>query len=244
MSTLATLDAQTVDAIWDTIGEPVCASKTLQEAAEHLITGIRAELNESTALARAFVTVPRAELPEFHRSFVDTLAADKGLEADMNDNTAILSLLSTHGDESAWDSVTTSQGHVGIPLASQDFVDAVPMLSRLLQEFKVGKGLVSGDLVLNSEESAMRTFYVPDAAESVDATGRKIIPAQDFVASYGVKSVFGIGGPYWEGSQHVLACIFFCKEELDPQVLETLMSLFKRFKGATGQLVEQKAIFA
>ena len=71
-----------------------------------------------------------------------------------------------------------------------------------------------------------------------------IIPMQDFVATYGVKSVFGIGGPYRENSQNVLACIFFCKEELGPDTLDTLMSLFERFKDATGPLVTQQVVFS
>ena len=84
---------------------------------------------------------------------------------------------------------------------------------------------------------------VPDAATSRDEQNRNIIPMQNFVGKYDVHSVFGIGGPYWEDSQHVLVCIFFSTEALDRSVIGRLRPLFEHFKEATASLVQRSEIF-
>jgi hypothetical protein len=243
MTTISALESPAVEALWDTVSGAVSGASTAQDAAEHFLDHVHRELTEGLALARVFMTAPYGTLPLFHRDFVDGLASGAGIAADIQPSTPILSLLATRGIEAAWNDVRESQGHVGIPLASEAFVSAIPMLARLLQEFEVGSGLVRGDMSLRSEESAMRSFFVPDAATSQDDQGRNIIPMQDFVTEYGVRSVFGIGGPYWEGSQHVLVCIFFAKEDLDRSVLDRLRPLFEHFKQATATRIERSEIF-
>ena len=42
-------------------------------------------------------------------------------------------------------------------------------------------------------------FFVEDASRATDHHGRKIIAAQEFVDTYRVKAVFGIGGAYVAG---------------------------------------------
>src|SRR4051812_1993350 len=42
-------------------------------------------------------------------------------------------------------------------------------------------------------------FYVPDAAATTDASGRKIIAAQEFVRAQKAKAVFGVPGNYFGG---------------------------------------------
>lgn len=244
MSTIATLEPPQIEALWDSVSGAVETASTVQDAADRFLSIVHSELTESLALARVFLTAPYETLPPFHREFADGLASGAGVSSDVTANTPILSLLATRGVESGWNDVQKSEGHVGIPLASEAFVGDIPMLSRLLQEFEVGSGLVKGDFSLSGEQSAMRSFFVADAATGQDDQGRNIIPMQDFVANYGVRSVFGIGGPYWEGSQHVLVCIFFAKESLDRDVLARLRPLFERFKRATAPLVSDSKIFA
>lgn len=244
MASIATLESHAVEALWDSVSGAVSAASTVQDAADHFLDRIHSELTESLALARVFLTTPFDSLSPFHLEFANGIAGGAGITSDMTADTPILSLLATRGVEAAWNDVKQSQGHVGIPLASEEFVGGIPMLARLLQEFDVGSGLVKGDFSLRGEESAMRSFFVRDAATGQDDQGRDIIPMQDFVADYGVRSVFGIGGPYWENSQHVLVCIFFAKETLERSVLTRLQPLFEHFKEATAPLVQQGHIFA
>ncbi|KHD05663.1 hypothetical protein PN36_23135 [Candidatus Thiomargarita nelsonii] len=45
------------------------------------------------------------------------------------------------------------------------------------------------------------TFLVQDAKNDRDDQNRRIIPMQDFVADYKVKTVFGLGGRYLVGKK-------------------------------------------
>jgi len=91
------------------------------------------EFEESIVLARLFATVPFGELPAYNQEFVNKLADSTGITQLINDKTYILSLLGTHGVEENWNARLNSQGHIGIPLASADFIDSIPMMSRLLK---------------------------------------------------------------------------------------------------------------
>lgn len=55
-------------------------------------------------------------------------------------------------------------------------------------------------------------FYVDDASSARDAQDRLIIAARDFVAEHGVKTVFGMGGAYPDGT--LLVIIVFAREHL------------------------------
>ena len=57
------------------------------------------------------------------------------------------------------------------------------------------------------------SFFVPDAATSHDEAGRLLIPAQDFVRRYGVRTVIGVGGQF-AGSGMILVCVFFNRGRL------------------------------
>jgi hypothetical protein len=244
MTTLTQVDRKAAEAMWDLASGSIIGGKTLQQAAEALINNVHRELERSLALARVFVTAPYGTLPEFHKSFAANLAESNDVADQLRDETATLSLLATRGKENPWNDVKQSNGHVAIPLISGEFVGAIPMLSKLLQEFGVGAGLVTGGVTITKAESAMRSFFVPDASSAIDAHQRKIIPSQDFVGQYEVGSVFGIGGPYWEGSNHVLVCIFFATESIEESLLDNLRPLFEHFKSTTGILVEKGEIFS
>ena len=84
-------------------------------------------------------------------------------------------------------------------------------------------------------------FYVADAATARDSQGRFIIPAQDFVAKYGVKTVFGLGGAYLGGA--LAACIVFAGEQLPRQQAERFAGLATPFKAATAELVRSRQYF-
>ena len=164
----------------------------------------------------------------------------------LNDRTVILSLLGTRGRESEWNDRRTSQGHAGIPLASAEFIDSIPMVSRLLKELGAGIDWIDKEdtkIVVRTKGNMAGVFFVLDAKTATDHQGRKIISAQDFVEEYGVKTVFGFGGLYGVGNTFITT-IFFSNETLERWQVEQLMFFINMFKSATTVLVLQGKIFA
>jgi len=85
-------------------------------------------------------------------------------------------------------------------------------------------------------------FYVADAKTERDTAGRLVIPAQDFVATYRVKTVFGMGGSYMGG---VFATyILFSRDEVPKSVAQRYVPLVNVFKAATTRLAMRGNFFA
>lgn len=157
----------------------------------------------------------------------------------------MLRLLGTHGAEAAWCDRRTSVGHRGIPLVSAAFVHAIPMVARLLKELGVDLAWLDTSPEVNARRllgGFNGVFYVDDAASARDAHGRLVIPAQDFVAERRVKTVFGMGGFYPDGT--LLAIIVFSSEHLKRSQVEPLTSLFSMLKGETFGVVRARRLFA
>lgn len=222
-------------------GLPRCTS--LEQAAQLVTQTMCRTFSESTVLARVYTLLPNGDLAPDVAQFVKELAAGaKG--ADLSPKTPVLTLLGTCGREDAWQSRKLSRDHKGIPLLSGSFVDAIPMLARLLKELGI-------DLAWLDEAPEIATrrllggfngvFFVEDAATAHDAKGRKIIPAADFVERYGVKTVFGMGGFYPNGT--LVVVILFTTETLTRAAVESLTSLISMLKGETFGLVREKRIF-
>ena len=172
---------------------------TLEDAAQHYMSILYDELKESIILTRLFATIPFKDLPKSNKEFVMTLAHTSGIVKMLKDETLILSLFGTRGAKPEWNDRHKSKGHVGIPLASSDFIDRIPMMSRLLKQLGAGIDWIEETdtrLVAKTFKSMSGVFYVKDAETEVDNKGRKIIAAQDFVKEEKVKTVFGIGGGY------------------------------------------------
>jgi len=68
-----------------------------------------------------------------------------------------------------------------------------------------------------------------------------VIPAQEFVADRGVKTVFGVGGFYPDGT--LLAVIVFARERLRRTQVEPLTSLISMLKGETSGVVRARRLF-
>lgn len=217
---------------------------TLERAAEHIARGMHEQFAESTVLARVYAVVKHGELPSEATSFVRALAENAGDVSRVIDATPVLALLGTHGVEEAWCDRRRSEGHKGIPLLSGAFVDAIPMLARLLRELGI-------DLAWLDEAPEVVTrrllggfngvFYVHDATTARDAQGRRIIPATEFVEKYGVKTVFGTGGFYPDGT--LVVCIVFTRETLQRSTVERLASLISMVKGETFGVVRARKLF-
>jgi hypothetical protein len=118
-------------------------------------------------------------------------------------------------------------------------------VSRLLSELGLGFdwiGQGGSEAAIKTLGSVSGVFHVADASRSVDDKGRKIIPAQDFVETYGVRSVFGVGGAY-VGTPTFLVTIFFCRETVSKEQAEEFVAHINRIKVSTMDLVREGKIF-
>jgi hypothetical protein len=97
-------------------------------------------------------------------------------------------------------------------------------------------------IIIENIGSAEGLFFVEDATEATDNEGRKIIAAQDFVADYSVKSVFGIGGAYDDGQ--LLVVVVFCRDAFSRTTAEHFLTLANLFQSQTNALVSSQQIFA
>lgn len=196
-------------------------------------------------LARVFLSVPFASLPDANRDFVRNLALSAGGASDLKDSTPVLSLVGTSGQEPEWSDRRKSKGHIGIPLISSSFVGSIPMISRLLRELGVPIEWTDShdsEIITKAVGKSTGLFFVDDAATAKDHEGRNIIVAQDFVSAHGVKSVFGGGEAYTNGQ--MLVFVVFCRDACSRATAERLSSLTGLFKGSTASLVEAGKVFA
>jgi hypothetical protein len=219
---------------------------SLEGAAQAYVSFLYHELKESVVLTRLFATVPFGGLPPARTDFVSKLAASAGVSDKLSSDTLVLSLLGTCGQEPQWSDPMKSQGHIGIPLATSAFVDAIPMMSRLLHQLGAGVDWIDRkdtSIVARALGMLGGLFFVQDASTEVDSQGRKIIAAQPFVQAYGVKSVFGFGGGYSD-SQVFIVGIHFLRETIDVATAERFLSHVNRFKVSTMDIVRRSAVFA
>lgn len=211
-----------------------------EDLAQSAVRDLHAEFADSIVLTRMYVTVPFAALPERNAGWVRALAEAKNVSSELSDDTQVISLVGSAGRVPEWNDRCASNGHVGIPMTSASFIDAIPMMSRLMAS-------LGGDLdwidskdtvqVVSRLGTVAGTFYVPDAATEVDTRGRKVISATDFVAEHGVKTVFGIGGAFASGQ--LLVCLVFCDQHVPLSVVDAFRAPFLRFKSASAPLLKQ-----
>ncbi|MCH7959432.1 MAG: hypothetical protein IID08_04850 [Candidatus Hydrogenedentes bacterium] len=246
MFSLADVQDSQIERTWESASAQVATAKTLEKAAGAFIGSIYEEFEVSLALARFFLTIPFRDLPERNRIWVEILADDNGVSGDLHGETPVLSLVASRGTKTAWNDIRSSRGHVGIPLVSPVFISEMPMMAKMLQELGVVENLV-GDARSPTDVEAspfsIRTFHVPDAAESVDSQGRKIIPAQDFVSENAIRTVFGLGRPYTNEVRNVAIAIFFAKEQLAHEIVRKFEPVMDGFQNETVGLVENNAFF-
>ena len=230
----------------DKIAERVSGHAALDHAAQQYMSILYETFSESIVLARLFATISFGELPETNREFVMGLAESAGIAGLIENRTLVLSLLGSRGHKSEWNDRRNSQGHVGIPLASSDFIEKIPMMSRLLKQLGAGIDWIDTndtELVARVFENLSGVFYVRNARVEVDKQGRKIIAAQDFVEAYNIKTVFGIGGCYL-GTSLFFTTIVFLREFLEKDMVDRFMLQANKFKTATLDIVDEGKIFA
>jgi hypothetical protein len=235
-------DTEQWSAVLDGLRAVVGKTPALENAAECVARQLYESYEATTALARVYAVMPYRDLAPSVTAFVDELAAKT---SQLRPDTPVLTLLATHGTKPEWRDRKKSQGHVGIPLVSAEFVQAIPMVARLLKELGVDLAWLDAAPDLNARRllgGFNGLFYVDDAATAKDSAGRLIIPAQDFVAEEGIKTVFGMGGFYPDNTLVVM--IVFARESLKRSQVERFTSLISLFKGETFGVVRARRFFA
>lgn len=244
MIEISSVDIGTIFSLTKRITDETKDCSTLAEAAQTTTSLLYETFAGSIALARLFVTVPFGKLPLENRRFVNHLAENKGIIAEIGDETPVLSLLGTRGKMPNWNDRRLSAGHIGIPLTSSAFINEIPMIANLLQN--MGVNLTSFDHqdmhLVTKTIITSAIFYVEDAAKTVDKQGRKIIAAQDFVDEHGIKTVFGLGGTYTMADVF-LTLIIFCRETVEKSRAERLVSVLAAVKANSLSLVSRDAFF-
>lgn len=153
---------------------------------------------KSCILVRFFKTHPYGkltpELQEYARKILK--------QNTVADNLKCLTLLATAGELPEWNSRHKSIGHKAIPLANEDTINRIPMISQLIRQLGLSTGIIlqpDANLLIDTEQKMYNVFYVPNALNS------PYIPAQkSFVMTFGVKSVIGFGGLLPSGNMFVI----------------------------------------
>jgi hypothetical protein len=224
--------------------EELSSAESLEAAAQRFCDILYETFQESVVLVRVFATVPFDALPSANRTFVQRLAGERARDV-LKAKTPVLSLLGTRGVVPRWNSRHLSEGHVGIPLASAEFVEAIPMIASLVKQL----GLeieeaehVDTAIVTQSLGRVAGVFYVDDARTAVDSRGRRIIAARDFVDEHDVRTVFGFGGAYALTGTFVVA-VLFTGEDVARAQAERFMRLASQLKASTMRPVGRRRIF-
>jgi hypothetical protein len=235
----------TIDGLEERTDQELSPLATLEEAAQRFCDILYTTFEESTVLVRVFATVPFAALPSTNRSFVEQLVGAHARDV-LGPKTPVLSLLGSRGGVPRWNSRHLSEGHVGIPLASADFVEAIPMIASLVKQLGLAIDRaqdVETAIVTQSLGKIAGVFYVDDAATAVDSKGRHVIAAGEFVQEHGVRTVFGFGGAYGLTGTFIVAVVF-TRESVGRAQAERFMRLANQLKSSTMKVVTRRHIFA
>jgi hypothetical protein len=231
---------------WPTIEADIAACRSVDAAAQMFCDQFYRAFGSFTALVRMFVTSAVQDLPEAEAAFASTFLSRAGEPATLAPDTPVLTLVGTRGIEPAWGTVAQSREHRAIPLISDDFIDGIPMIARLLGEIgfpRLSGGPAAWQFVTRDIVDVNGLFFVGDARTTTDERGRHIIPSVDFVERYGIRTVFGFGGPY-TATPTFLTAIIFARRPIDRAVAARYVHLIANFKAATRDLVTRNAVFS
>ncbi|MBI5477574.1 MAG: hypothetical protein HY906_01890 [Deltaproteobacteria bacterium] len=235
----------TIRELWNECGPRLGPSPYVDEVAAAAVSALYERFAESLVLARAFLTIPFQHLPGRQQAFATAAARAVGLDAELRPTTPVHSLLATRGCDERWNDARRSSGHVAIPLLSEAFVGSIPMMSRLLKALGLpltwvqDPGAMMARQVLGAETGF---FHVEDASSAIDELGRKIIPAQEFVARHAVSSVFAVGGAAFGGA--LLVLIFFSRDRVGPGTVRVFMPLVNLLKAVLIERCSTTRVFA
>jgi hypothetical protein len=226
MSAVPEIAALTVDDIVTlnaTVRSSASSAATMRDAAQDIAEVLYDRFDATAALIRVYMTVRCRNLPTDLRAF-----AEAAHGATLEPEVPCLTLLGTTGIEPDWRAPEASAGHRAIALISSEVVRArIPMVAGLLDQLGVDIDTVvdlrrEDVLLLHHREYGV--FHVAEAANS------PLIPAQDFVGSYGIRSVVGCGGGLPSGE--IFAAVVFARQPIDERTAELFRTLAYGIKAA------------
>ncbi len=241
MYDLTTITPEETTELGNALSRLGSGAQSMEEAANRIVSHLYDNLVEkesgqkSCALVRFYKSHPYGELDEGLQQFARGVLGAAPESPDMK----CLTQLATVGEQQQWNSRANSAGHKAIPLASEQVIASIPMISRLIQQVGLEvsavvkpEAAVIGDLA----EKTFNTFYVQQAP------GSQYIPAQDeFVIPFGIQSVLGFGGILTSGELFVV--IMFSKTPIPPHTAEHFRALAPKVKEAVLPFVGGK-VFA
>lgn len=247
MAKLSEATQMQVTAALDAVDRKVATQRSFDGAAQAVTDCLFTHFRDTSQLVRIFVTTPYKSLPEGMSAWVKNLASSKGVADGLTPDTQVLALAGSSGTKPDWNGRARSKGHVGIPLISQAFVNAIPMLARMI-------GSLSGDLsfldtkdtgqLIKAMSKLSGKFYVPDASKTTDAQGRKVISDQAFVSANKIGSVFGVASASAMPSGALMALLIFSNENVPEKQVDCFQPALQRLRGGTARLVSAGNLFS
>jgi hypothetical protein len=211
---------------------------SLWDAGQTLADILFAEFKDSLVLARVFATLALERLPEREKLTVMELATSRHCTAEISSDTMVVSLIGTRGKKEKWNDRNRSRAHLVVPLLSSSFIKTIPLVAWLMSDTGTGIGWIESQrdrIQVRSLGQMARLVHVDDAATALTSDGFKIVPAQEFVSKYAVRTVLGLGGSYL--NRAFVSIILFTNESISPEAAEKLMPLVNTFKTATMKFV-------
>lgn len=211
-------------------------ASTLEVSAQQVCRFLYDELrapsgDRACALVRCYKTVSFSALEPDLQAFARGIMGREQPDPTMK----CLTLMATRGENAGWNSRFLSRGHKAIPLPSPEIVEQAPMIAQLIKELGLELASVlqpSPELVRELSGKSYGVFHVEDAL------GSPYIPAQDFVKSYGIRSVLGCGGMLASGD--LFAVIVFATVHVSPSVADRFRSLALDVKAGFSRFAETK----
>lgn len=225
----------------EAIGRHGAATPTLQSAARAFLDALLELAPVTTVLARVLVTQPYRDLPSEEHAFVDRLAKESGVRPRLRPDTPVLTLLASRGIRPAWNDVRDPLGHRAVPLTDARFLRTIPMVGPMLEDlgYPIEALTPADDRALGPRlGDGMGVFHVHDAA---DPATEARVPSRAFVVEHGVRSVFGLGTTYVDGT--VLVVLVFSRDLVDRETVVGLAPLAATLKRRTYPAVAAGRVF-
>lgn len=185
-------------------------------------------------LSRVYHSFDYALLPDSLQKVTRDVWQDK-----IQEDSKLLVLMGTYGQEPAWQNRHTSQGHKAI-LLSHETLEDIPMVSQLLQQIGFDVGVLLGESDHNVSYGGIAgtfgVFYVSPAL------GSPYIPAQDFVEKYNIQSVIGTGVMLPQGD--ISAYIGFSRVVIEDKTASNIASLMSLFWQNAYLILEEHGMFS
>jgi hypothetical protein len=247
MAKLSDATTLQVSSMLDAAEKKIAGQRTFDGAAQAVTDSLYSSFGDSCKLARIFVSTPYKSLPNVMASWVQNLASAKGVASGLTPDTQVLALAGSSGTKMEWNGRARSKGHIGIPLISQDFINAIPMMARLIGS--LGRDLSwldtkdAGQLIKAMSRLSGR-FYVPDASQTTDSRGRKVISDQAFVADNKITTVFGVASSSVMSSGALMALLVFSNETIPEKQVDLFQNVLSRLRSTTGNLMGADKLFS